>query len=53
MLESTNSKIIPKVARKILKNNGAHYIIEDISELPEVIESINTILSQYILPTDI
>jgi len=42
-----------KEARKILKNSGAHYIIEDISELPEVIECINTNLSQDVSPTDI
>jgi len=40
-------------ARKVLEKSGAHYIIEDISELPEVIEDINANkLSENIMPTD-
>jgi len=36
-----------------LEKSGAHYIIEDISELPEVIEDINANkLSENIMPTD-
>lgn len=41
-----------KNARRILENSGAHYIIEDINGLPDVIYDINEKLHNGIMPTD-
>jgi phosphonoacetaldehyde hydrolase len=40
-------------AREILNKSGAHYVIEDINELQEVIDDINNKLRRGIQPTDI
>jgi len=41
-----------KNARMVLENSGAHYIIEDINGLPDVIFDINEKLRNGIMPTD-
>jgi phosphonoacetaldehyde hydrolase len=42
-----------KIARLTLEKSGAHYVIEDINQLPEVIKDINKKLSDGIQPTDL